>query len=123
MNYEYDYIMRVIGNTIRFLAKIVFGKETATYELSVDEQFKESDELHKELLGLLLKGKINEAENLLFEKFNPDDNRQMMVAVDFYQRLNNSDDKFLQDNNFSRQEIQEGLKDIANKAGIVFFDT
>lgn len=43
----------------------------------------------------------------------------MMVAIDFYQRLNDLDDTFLQDNNFSRVEIEEGLKDIARKYGIV----
>lgn len=121
MMYEQDYIMRIISNLIKFLSKIIFGKDIAIYELSEDEKHKQSDNLHKELLALLSEEKINEAENLLFEKFNPKDKRQMMVAIDFYQRLNNLDDEFLQGNNFSRKEIEEGLKDIANKAGIVTY--
>lgn len=121
MMYEQDYIMRITSNLIKFLSKIIFGKDIAIYKLSEDEKYKQSDNLHKELLVLLSEEKINEAENLLFEKFNPEDNRQMMVAIDFYQRLNNLDDEFLQGNNFSRKEIEEGLKNIANKAGIVTY--
>lgn len=114
--------MRIISNLIKFLSKIIFGKDIAIYELSKDEKYKQSDNLHKELLLLLSEEKINEAENLLFEKFNPKDDRQMMVAIDFYQRLNKFDDKVLNKNNFSRKEIEEGLRDIANKAGIITYD-
>lgn len=121
MMYEKDYIMRIISNMINFLAKIVFGKSNAVYEISEDERFKESDELHQELLDLISKGKINEAENMLFDRLNPDDKRQIMVAIDFYRRLNSFDDEFLEKNNFSRQEIEEGLRDLANKAGIIIY--
>lgn len=122
MMYEKDYIMRIISNMINFLAKIVFGKSNAVYEISEDERFKESDELHQELLDLISKGKINEAENMLFDRLNPDDKRQIMVAIDFYRRLNSFDDEFLEKNNFSRQEIEEGLRDLANKAGITIYE-
>lgn len=66
-------------------------------------------------------GKINEDENQLFEKFNFKDNRHIMVEIDFYQRLNNLDNEFLQANNFSREEIEEGLRDIAKRSGIVIY--
>lgn len=119
--YEEDYIMRIITNLIKFLSKVIFGKDTVTYEPSEDEKHKQSDGLHKQLLTLLSAGKINEAENILFEKLNPKDNRQMMVAIDFYQRVNNLDNEFLQANNFSREEIEEGLRDTAKRAGIVTY--
>lgn len=117
--YEQDYIMRIIQNFIKFLSIIIFGKDTFTYELYEDEENEQNDILHKKLVELISQGEINEAENILFEKFNPKNKRQMMVAIDFYQRLNDLDDTFLQDNNFSRVEIEEGLKDIAKKYGIV----
>ncbi|NLJ78696.1 MAG: hypothetical protein GX329_04975 [Tissierellia bacterium] len=122
MMYEQDYIMRTITNLIRFLSKIIFGKDIAVYGLSKGGEHIQSDRLHRKLLALLSEGKINEAEDLLFEKFNPKDTRQMMVAIDFYQRLNNLDDEFLKENNFSRKEIEEGLRDIASKAGITIYD-
>lgn len=121
MMYEQDYIMRIVSNLIKFLSKIVFGKSNAIYEISEDKRFNESDELHKELLHLISKKKINEAEDLLFEKFNSNDNRQIMVAIDFYQRLSAFDDEDLKESNFSRKEIEEGLRDVANEAGIITY--
>ena len=119
MMYEQDYIMRIISDLIKFLSKVVFGKNNAIYEISEDEGYKESDELHRELIDLISQKRINEAEDLLFEKFNSSDNRQIMVAIDFYQRLNAFNDKDLNESNFSRKEIEEGLRDIANRAEII----
>lgn len=119
--YEEDYIMRSITNLIRFLSKFFYGKDIAVYELSENEEYTQSDSLHKNLLALLSVGKINEAENQLFEKINFKDNRTIMVAIDFYQRLNNLDNEFLQANNFSREEIEEGLRNIAKRSGIVIY--
>lgn len=116
--YQEDYIMRTIKNLIKFLSKIVCGKDTIVYELSENEEYAQNDNLHKRLMTLLSEGKINKAENILFENFNPKDNRNMMVVIDFYQRLSNLDNEFLQVNNFSREEIEEGLRDIAKIAGI-----
>lgn len=119
--YEQDYIMRMVQSFIKFLSIIVFGKDTFTYELSENDEDVQNDNLHKKLISLISLGKINEAENILFDKFDPKDNRQMMLAIDFYQRLNDLDDAFLKDNNFSREEIEEGLKAMAKKYGIVTF--
>lgn len=117
--YEQDYIMRMIQSFIKFLSIIIFGKDTFTYELSENDEDVQNDNLHKKLISLISLGKINEAENVLFDKFDPKDNRQIILAIDFYQRLNDLDDVFLKDNNFSREEIEQGLKDIAKKYGIV----
>ena len=111
--------MRVITSIIQFLARIVAGRDTVTYELSGADEHQESDALHKTLVGLLARGNINEAENFLFKELNPANPRQMMVAIDFYQRLNDLDDEDLQTRDFSRKEIEEGLRDIARKAGIM----
>ena len=69
-------------------------------------------------MALLSEGKINQAEDLLFEDFDPKYNRDLMVALDFYNRLNNFDDNYLRENNFSREEIEEGLRDVVKRAGI-----
>ncbi len=67
------------------------------------------------MIILLEQGKINEAENLLFENLDTDNKRYMELALDFYERLNNFEDDFLEENNFSREEIEEGLKEIFKK--------
>lgn len=59
--WEQDYIMRLIGDMIKFIAKIFLGKSQISYE----DEYSHTDLLHKRLLELIELGKINEAENLL----------------------------------------------------------
>lgn len=92
--YEQDYIMRKISNIIKFLKTIIFGEDSSNYELSKNQENKQSDNLHKILIELIAFGKVNEAENLLFENFDSKDNRQVLLALDFYERLNKLDDDF-----------------------------
>lgn len=116
--YEQDYIMRKIKRLIGFLGKACLNKDFVIYELPKEEKHTETDDLHKNLLILINQGKINEAENLLFEDLNNKDKRYMELALDFYERLNNSDNEYLEKNNFSRGEIEEGLKEVAKEFGI-----
>lgn len=119
--FEQDYIMKKIRDFIRFLAKTFLNKDTVVYEPPIEEEYMETDYIHKELLTLLRQGKINEAENLLYEELDAGSIKYMELALDFYERLNNFDDEFLEKSNFSREEIDEGLKEIAQKFGIPNF--
>ncbi|MBS4537510.1 hypothetical protein GOQ27_03495 [Clostridium sp. D2Q-11] len=116
--FQQDYVMRMIRDIIRFLAKVLLKKDTVYYEFVEKENYTQTDYLHKELITLIQKGKINEAENLLFKKLDPSNKKHIELALDFYQRLNSLDDKFLEDNDFSREEIEDGVKEIAKKFGI-----
>lgn len=115
--YEQDYIMRQIRDLVRFLAKILLNKDTVIYELPDMGKYTDTDYLYKELLFLLNQGKINEAENLLFENLDTGNERYIELALDFYERLNNFSDDYLEKNNFSREEIEEGLEESAREFG------
>lgn len=116
--YEEDYIIRMIKDLIRFLARIFFKKDKITYELSYSEKYIKTDLLHKQLVGLINEGRINEAEDLLFMEIEPGNRKFMELALDFYERLNNLSNEFLESNSFSREEIEEGLKEVAQLFGI-----
>lgn len=88
------------------------------YELPSEKNYTQTDYLHKQLLSLITQGKINEAENLLFEKLDCKNKKYMKLTLDFYQRLNDFDDEFLEEHNFPRKEIEQGVKDIAKEFGI-----
>jgi hypothetical protein len=117
-----DYLMRMIKNMVsflvNFLAKILLNKDTANYELPAVEKYTQTDYLHKQLLSLINQGKINEAENMLYEELDPKNKKYIELALDFYGRLNNLDDEFLEKNNFPREEIEQGLKAIAKEFGV-----
>jgi uncharacterized protein DUF6483 len=116
--FEQDYVMRIIQSLVKFLAKTFLDKDAILYELPSEKNYTQTDYLHKQLLSLITQGKINEAENLLFEKLDSKNKRYMELALDFYQRLNDLDDEFLEEHNFPRDEIEQGLKDIVKEFGI-----
>ena len=67
--------------------------------------------LRRELARMIEDGRINEAEDILFENLSEGDRDMLAVAVAFYVRLNQLEDFFLASCAYSREEINEGLKD------------
>ena len=116
--YRNDWVMRQIKMTAQAIAQIVFRKKTALYEIVDEARITDTDLLHKELLALLDDLKINEAENLLYERIDINDLIYLLVAVDFYNRLNSLDDETLEKCNFSRNEIESGMNTIQGIYGI-----
>ena len=107
-----DWLMRQIKMTVLAIAQIIFGKKNALYEIVDEARISETDLLHKDLLALLCDLKINEAENMLFERMDTNDMIYLLVAIDFYNRLNSLDDDALKKGGFSRDEIERGLSTI-----------
>ena len=112
--YEKDYIMRLIHGIALVLARLLLGRqmenegEIATI---LDKQEKEQNDL---LLRMVDEGKINRAEERLFdllEKASWDDRHKAAVAICFYSHVNDKDDEFLEKADFTREEIMEGLED------------
>lgn len=112
--YEKDYIMRLIHGIAMVLARLLLGRqmenegEIATI---LDKQEKEQNDL---LLRMVDEGKINRAEERLFdllENASWDDRHKAAVAICFYSHVNDKDDEFLEQADFTREEIMEGLED------------
>lgn len=121
--FQEDWVMRQIESIVDFLVAAVLRKEKNGREF-VFEQKNETgiDSLHEKLLQMIRERRINEAEDLLFDRLDPGDDRYLELAVDFYSRLNALDDETLKASDFSREEIEDGLKDLAKKFGIPLSD-
>lgn len=111
-----DYMMRQIETLSETVAHLVFQKKSADY--TPGERETGADELYFALHTLVEAGEINEAENRLYEDCDLNDVRYLEVAVDFYAHLNNLSDKTLEAGGFSREEIQEGLRDLLDQFGV-----
>lgn len=118
MDFEQDYIMRLIKQMVAALISVILGKENKTYELPLEDQYKSSEGLLRELLTMVNEGKINEAENLLYEKLEQDNKKDIENAILFYSYINELDNDFLEKCNYSRDEIEMGLKEVVKKAGM-----
>lgn len=114
---EKDYIMRMIKEMVSVLFSILLGKQY----VSVDEERKNGYEVSgtdlNDLLDMIDNGQINEAENLMLDNIDYSDKKELVAALLFYQYLSEKKKDFLQDHDYSDEEILDGAKQILQKAG------
>ena len=118
MELEKDYILRMIKDLTKSIAHLILGKSEIEYELTKESEYSRVDTLYVKLIELVNMGQINEAEDLLFDEINPSDMRQFEMAMSFYLYLNDFGDDYLEKNNYSRDEITEGIRSICKEYGV-----
>jgi len=110
-----DYLMRQIQMVSDGLAKTLLNRERTVHEMTDPYRNEAANDLNKRLMDLLAESKFDEAENLLFEAFETDENIDhdyLRVALDFYLKLDQYDDDYLEVCNFSRKEADDGWAEI-----------
>ena len=115
--FEQDYVMRMIKEIARVLAKIIFNADSETIEEDLMED-KETQQKLTELFDMIDEGLINEAENIIFEILEKGNKTDLQIALQFYSYLNDKSDLFLEKHNFSREEILSGLRDVMAQYGV-----
>ncbi len=112
--FEQDYVMRMIKEMIRALLKLLFDidSDTPSAELIQDDNAK--NQLIT-LTDMIDAGNINMAENELYRTISDNNMLDLKVGILFYSYLNNKDDEFLQQNHFSRDEVEMGIRNLAAK--------
>lgn len=118
MELEKDYILRMIKDLTKSIAHLILGKSEIEYELPEESEYSRVDTLYVKLIELVNMGQINEAEDLLFDEINTSDMRQFEMAMSFYLYLNDFGDDYLEKNNYSRDEITEGIRSICKEYGV-----
>jgi len=113
-----DWLSGQIDLLARGLGAILFGKSAAQEMVNEDEDsggltISEDILLLHMLQKYLSEGKINEAENLLFSSVEENSSmNKLKIALNFYSQLDEMSDSYLSENDFSRQEIYDGLTHI-----------
>lgn len=114
--FEQDYIMRMIKEMVRLFLKLLFNINTdsPTAELLENE--------HKQgilnyLTNMIDEGNINKAENELYSIIENGEKDDLEMVILFYSYLNDKDDYFLSEHDFSREEVKDGLKTVLSKYG------
>ena len=113
-----DYLVRSTDALATTIAHLVLRKQGTEYTPSGLEADAEADGLWFALDQLIKQNKFNEAEDLLYEKTDLEDLRYLEIALDFYVHLNNFSDQDLEAGGFQREEIGEGLRDMARQFGV-----
>lgn len=114
-----DYLLRSIQDISRLISTLLLGKERIELEEDINEkENKEAIRLYKQLISMADQGQINEAENLLSEEMLEGDKVYLELALDFYLYLNNFEDDFLEEHDYSREEILDGIRMLGEDWGI-----
>ena len=109
-----DYILRQIREMVRAVMKMLFQVSASELTPEVIE-----DTVARQILtnlnDLVVNGRIDDAENQLYEMTCEGDRQNLEIGLLFYYHLNSKDDEFLEANNFSREEIMTGIQDLADR--------
>lgn len=118
-----DYVMRTIADLAKAIGGLALGKHSIDYGLPVQlQEDTAAQALYRRMRELAGRGEVNEAENQLFEELDEGDREYLEMALAFYLYLNEFDDEFLYTNNYSREEIVEGINAAAARFGISGFE-
>lgn len=112
---EKDYIMRMIKEMVRVLFYLIFGKKYVSVEL--ENKYEVSGKNLKDFLDMIDSGEINEAENILLDSIDYTDRNEVMAAALFYQYLSEKDSEFLKNNNYTKEEVMYGFKQLLMQSG------
>ena len=114
---EKDYIMRMIKEMVRVLFSLAFGKKYVSVELEKENKYEVSGKNLKNFLDMIDLGQINEAENILLDSIDYTNNNEVIEVALFYQYLSEKDNQFLENNNYTKEEVLSGFKQLLMKSG------
>ena len=119
---EKDYIMRIIHEMVRAILKLIFHVDEEKQEL-VFLEGKDQD-FYQQLCLMADQGNINGAENMLYEYLESESwteeegkPEHLKLSLAFYDYLNETTSDFLEDHDFSREEVAEGIKSVMKRYG------
>lgn len=115
--FEQDYIMRQIHQIIEILMKLIFNIDNGYLSINLIKDA-ETRETTDDMLKNADIGNINEAENKLSEMIENGNMDGLLAGLIFYSYLNNKDDDYFERNNFSRDEIENGIKHLLSEYGL-----
>ena len=115
--FEEDYIMRQIREMVRMLLKLLFQMDLEEDSEELLRGTKENEVL-RELLEMVDDGRINEAENRVYELCEDGEMANLKVMLLFYDYLNGKSDEYLEECEFSRDELKEDMRDLLAGFGL-----
>ena len=114
---EKDYIMRMIKEMVKILFSLICGKKYVSVELEKENKYEVSGKNLKDFLDMIDSGEINEAENILLDSIDYTNNNEVIEVALFYQYLSEKDNKFLENNNYTKEEVLSGFKQLLMQSG------
>ena len=115
---QQDWLMRQIEMMVSMVLRLL-DMETSQ-DAALPEELRQSGPggLERELAALLQRGQLGKAEDLLFEHLSPGDREALNIALRFYRQANGLSDQELEAQDFTREELLEGLEQAVRRCGL-----
>lgn len=117
MIYQKDWLMRQIEAMIAAILQFLFHTEELNEQMPPEITTQTETELRTKLDNWLSTGMLCKAEDWLFENLDDSNDMWLRLAVYFYSEMNKMADDFLEEHDFSREEVLEGLTDVCRRFG------
>ena len=116
MYYQDDWLTFEATAYFSSMSRVLFNSDRIWYGLGKPENIL-TDVVHGKITELFLKQKYCEAEDYLYDNFEAGSKVWLLVALDFYQKLNELSDEELEKGGFPRTEILPGIKGLVSRSG------
>ena len=116
--YQQDWFMRQVQVLGQMVAKLLLKKDSPGYEILDEEHLTDTDLLYLQLNRLLDEREYAEAEALLQKQLRADDRNHLSIALLFYNSLNQLSDRELEEHEFSREQVEDGIRWAAGEFGL-----
>lgn len=106
-------IEKLIESLGKALGKLIFNKQEKSSEKFNIEQMTSTDLFKIFFNKLFHSSDYNKAEDLIFKELEENNSQEIYdISLEFYNSLLQKSDLDLNNNNFSREEIYQGLNDL-----------
>ncbi len=103
-----------IAGSIRMCMYLACGVKDNKYKQPKFLENCAEDSVYYRLTDMLDKGLFNDAENLMYELLSPTKPEDYYTMLCVYEYMNDFDDDFLENNEFSREEVLDGIRAITD---------
>ena len=112
MIYEKDWLMRQIQAMVSTILQFLLHAALPS------EKVQNEEKIYVDKIAASIKnGELCKIEDWLFANIDGTDMMWFRIAVFFYSEANKYSDSFLEENNFSREEIEFGLREVLKRFG------
>lgn len=132
MEFENNGLKNSIAGTLRLVGILISGAWSDKYKQPKFIENAAQEDFYQTLLQRIDRGEINEAENELLaymegkrsvekaalKDIGTVDNTILDMALSVYGYMNEKEDIFLEQNNYCRQEIEEGIRGMLMRFGV-----
>ncbi|MCH5267842.1 MAG: hypothetical protein J1E62_05795 [Lachnospiraceae bacterium] len=108
-------LKREISDTIRMAMVMMSGVYQQKHKQPKFVENAAEDSLYIKLIKMVDEGALGEAENCLWERMEQGQTEDFQLALDIYSYMNDKDEDFLEEHDFSREEIRDGVQHVMSQ--------